>query len=333
MANEGGKKRHLLCFDRANGKELWKTDVEHAEKEQTWQNYPYCHASPVTDGERVIVSFGSAGMHCYDLAGKELWKRTDLGSWQHIFGNASSPIIHGDMAILWCGPNDKKGRNYLLAVDKKTGKTIWEHDEKEGSWGTPIITSIDGMEQLVLGMGPHLKGFDPKTGKELWLCKGITSYVYTSPLVKDSYAVAMSGYGGAGMALKVGGMGDITANRLWLHPRNNQRVGTGIIIGQHVYILEDNGTPRCYELDSGKDVWEVEKRPVGTNWGSLVHVDGKLYCLTRDGSTIIFNASPKYEVVAINRLPGESTNSSLAISNGEIFIRTNASLYCISEKK
>ncbi|MBI2805694.1 MAG: PQQ-binding-like beta-propeller repeat protein [Planctomycetes bacterium] len=335
LGTPNGEVRSLYCFSRTDGKQLWKNDVPFDGKEQRWGKYPYCHASPVTDGQRVVVSFGSAGVYGYDLAGKELWKRTDLGEWQHQFGNASSPIIYGDICIQWCGPNGKKGRNFLLAVDKKTGKTVWDKDEKDGSWGTPIIVNIGGQDQLLLGFGPQLKAYAPKTGEEIWHCKGLTSYVYTSPLYKDGYAVAMSGYGGAGIGIKVGGTGDITKNgQLWRHPRNNQRVGSGIILGEHVYILEDNGQPRCYELKTGKEVWQADKGPIGRNWGSLVHADGRFYCLANDGSTVVFKASPQYEVLAINRLgQGESTNSSIVISNGDFFLRTNRHLWCIGEKK
>src|SRR5262249_10517082 len=196
QANKGGSERSLLCFARGDGKMRWQKDVSYSEKEKNWNDTWYANASPETDGERVVVSFASAGMYCYDFAGKELWKRTDLGKWEHSFGSGSSPVIYGDLAILWCGPNESKGRNFLLAVDKKTGTTVWEHDEKDGSWGTPLITLVDGKDQLILGMGPHLKGFEPKTGKELWVCKGLTSYVYTSPLYGKGVVVGMSGYGG-----------------------------------------------------------------------------------------------------------------------------------------
>src|ERR1043166_5437288 len=111
LGTPDGKTRSLYCLDRADGKHIWKKDVSFKDNEMTWQgNYPYCHASPVTDGERVVVSFGSAGMYCYDLAGKELWKRTDLGSWQHAFGNSSSPVLFEDLCILYCGPNGQIGR-------------------------------------------------------------------------------------------------------------------------------------------------------------------------------------------------------------------------------
>lgn len=335
IANKGGSVRSLICFDRADGKQLWKNDVAYADKERNWTQDWYANASPATDGERVIVSYGSAGMYCYDFDGKELWKRTDLGKWEHAFGNASSPVLYGDLCILWCGPNDGPSGNSLLAVNKKTGVTVWETPEKASSWGTPIIVSIGGKDQMLYCPAYQLKSVDPTTGKELWHCDGLMEYVYTSPLYspKHKIAVAMSGYMKSALAVKVGGVGDITKNRLWHHPKNTQRVGSGIIIGDHVYILEENGAPRCYELVSGKEVWRVDKRPAGVNWGSMVHADGKLYVLTRDASTLIFKASPQYELLATNRLgAGESTNSSPAISNGDIFLRTNQNLWCISAK-
>ena len=97
-------------------------------------------------------------MYCYDFDGKELWKRTDLGKWEHTFGNGASPVLYGDLVILWCGPNEAKGRNYLLAVNKKTGKTVWEHDEPSGSWSTPLIAKVDGQDQLLLGQSRDVKG-------------------------------------------------------------------------------------------------------------------------------------------------------------------------------
>lgn len=333
QANKGGTVRSLLCLDRADGKLLWQKDVAYPDKERNWNVSWYANASPVTDGKLVVVSFASAGMYCYDFAGQEVWKRTDLGKWEHSFGNGSSPVLYQDLAILWCGPNEGKGRNFLLAVNKQTGSTVWEHDEKVGSWGTPLVAKVNGQDQLLLSVVPYLKGFDPKTGKELWLCNGLTKYVYTSPLYGNGVAVSMSGYGGAAFAVKLGGSGDIAKDRLWHHPKNIQRVGSGMVVGDHVYMVDENGVPRCYELTTGKEVWQVAQRPGGITWGSMVHADGRLYVLMRDGTTLVFKASPKYELVAANRLPpGEQTNSSLVISNGEVFLRTFRHLWCISAK-
>lgn len=313
QANKGGSRRSLLCLDRVKGDLLWKKDIPYEGEERNWNPSWYANASPVTDGERVVISLGSAGMHCFDFKGNELWKRTDLGRWEHQFGNGSSPVLYGDLAILWVGPNailpakdgdssktdppatKKKGgdnvRNFLLAVDKKTGKTVWEKDEKHGSWSTPLVVKVNGQDQVLLGNSVDvkgapdpktgfLKGYDPKTGDELWHCRGMDSFVYSSSLFGNGVAVGMSGYGGAAIGVKLGGKGDITADRLWKHPKNTQRVGSGMIVGDHVYMVDENGMPRCYELNSGKEVWQVKERPgAGTTWGSMVHANGKLFVL------------------------------------------------------
>lgn len=335
QANKGGTVRSLICLDRKDGKQLWKKDVEYKEPEKAWNPTWYCNASPTTDGERVVVCHGSAGVFCYDFTGKELWSRTNLGKWEHAYGNSASPVLYGDFVIQWCGPNEKSGRNFLIAMNKTTGKTEWEHDEKEGSWATPVVVKADGKDQLVFGTGPHLKAFDPKAGKELWKCDGLQSYVYTSALVANGVAVGMSGYGKSSMAVKLGGTGDISKDRLWRHEKPaNQRGGSGVIVGEHVYIIDDDGSPRCYELTTGKNVWADEVKLKGPTWGSMVHGEGRLYILMRDGTTVVLAAKPKYEILATNKLtPGEQTNSSVAISDGQIFLRTTKHLWCIGDKK
>lgn len=346
QANKGGTVRSLICFARGDGKLLWQKDLTYEIAERAYNPTWYANASPAVESERVIVSYGSAGVYCYDHEGKELWKRTDLGKWDHNFGNSASPVLYGDLVIQWCGPNDK-GRNYLLAMNKKTGETVWEHDETFGSWSTPVIAKVKDQDQIILGQardakgGPesksgYLRGYDPKTGKELWKCQGLNSYVYTSALYSDGVAVGMSGFGGSSLAVALGGEGDITKDRLWLHPKPaGQRVGSGVIVGQHVYMVDENGTAHCYELQTGKDLWEGQPRAKGElTWGSLVHADGRLYLLMRSGKTMVLAANPKYELLATNSLGnGEQSNSSVAISNGEIFIRTFKHLWCISEKR
>jgi outer membrane protein assembly factor BamB len=346
QADKGGTVRSLLCFARSDGKLLWRKDVTYEVPERAYNPSWYANASPATDGERVVVSFGSAGMYCYGPDGRELWKRTDLGKWEHTFGNSASPVLHGDLVILWCGPNEK-GRNFLLAVSKRTGETAWEHDESFGSWSTPLVARVNGRDQLILGQSRdakggaeskagYLKGYDPATGEELWRCQGLNSFVYPSPLCADGVAVGMSGFGGSSLAVALGGTGDITKDRLWLHPKPAaQRVGSGVIVGGHVYVVDENGTAHCYELRTGVDLWKDEPRlKGGTTWGSIVHADGRLHLLMRNAATVVLAADPKHEVLAVNPLGGgEQTNSSVAISDGEVFIRTFKNLWCIRGEK
>jgi outer membrane protein assembly factor BamB len=341
QASKDGSVRSLMCLARADGKLLWQKDVEYAEKETTHKTNPYCSASPVTDGERVVVSHGSAGMYCYDFTGRELWK-VDVGKLEHIWGNAASPIIHGELAILWCGPGE---RQFLLAVDRKTGKEVWRHEEagglfgtggsKEwvGSWSTPLVVKIGEQDQLLLSMPFKLKSFDPTTGKEIWSSGGLGKLVYTSPLFADGLAVSLGGPSGQ-VAVKVGGTGDVTKESFSFKRGSAWRVGSGVIVGDHVYHVEGNGTPRCWELKTGKDVWEVETRPgTGGCWGSTVYGDGRVYVTNQNGDTLVFAADPKYQLLATNRLgKGEHTNSSIAIAHGDLFIRTYKHLWCIGKK-
>jgi outer membrane protein assembly factor BamB len=341
MKKKLAPRRALICFDRKDGKELWRREVEYKEKEDTHDTNPYCSASPATDGERVVVSHGSAGVFCYDLDGKELWKR-DLGKFDHIWGNAASPVIYKDLVILNCGPGD---RCFLLAMNKKTGADVWKLDEKSGrdgykengSWSTPIIVNIKGEDQLIMSWGDAIKVYQPMTSELLWSCSGLGKtndhLTYTSPLATEDVVVAMSGYGGAYLAAKTGGKGDVTeTHRLWRFPSAPQRIGSGVIIGEHVYIANADGAQgfQCIELKTGKTLWR--ERLGDACWGSIVHAGDRLYVTDLKGETYVFAAKSKYELLARNHLH-EQTLASPAVSNGEIFIRTYQHLWCISEKQ
>jgi outer membrane protein assembly factor BamB len=339
--------RGLMCFDRKDGKEVWKTGVTYTEKEPTHGTNPYCSASPATDGERVYASYGSAGLYCYDLDGKDLWHR-DLGPQIHIWGNAASPVIYGDLCILNVGPGE---RTFLIAMNKKTGEPVWQHDEPGGksgvagntewigSWSTPIVIRVKGRDELVMSFPNRVAAFDPKTGKELWTCSGLNPLVYTSPIWSGpgddgaGVIVAMGGYGGSALAVKPGGSGDVTAtHRLWQVPRNKQRIGSGVIVGKHIYIHDDPGVTECIELETGKVVRERRITGPGrdqSSWSSMVHSEDKLYVVNKGGDTFVTRADPEFEVLNTNPL-GEPTLASLAVSNGDIFVRTYQALWCIA---
>jgi outer membrane protein assembly factor BamB len=342
QALDKGARRAVLCFDRADGKLLWQKETAYAEKEPTHQTNPYCSATPVTDGERVIASLGSAGLVCYDFAGKELWRK-DVGPMTHIWGNASSPVLYGDLVILWVGPGE---RQTLLAVHRADGKTAWEHDEPGGksgldndsknwvgSWSTPLIARVGDHDELILGVPEKLKGFDPKTGEELWSCAGLGKLVYASPVISaDGVVVAMSGYGGPALAVKAGGKGDVTGRRLWHHTKGiPQRIGSPVVVGDNAYIVNEPGTAQCLEATTGKDVWKKE-RAAGSTWGSAVLAAGRLYVTDQSGDTVVLAASPTFEVLAKNPL-GEKVLASPAVAGGEIFIRGHQHLWCIGANK
>lgn len=335
-----GHKRAVLCFDRKNGRRLWQRVTDYPEKESTYSGEPhYCSASPITDGERVVAWFGSAGVVCYDFAGRLLWRR-DLGKCEQVWGNASSPILYRDLVLLNFGPGE---RTFLLAMNKKTGKDVWRVDEPGGkyggdkpeewlgSWSTPVIVRVGERDELILPWPNALKAFDPLTGRLLWTCKGLGPLIYTSPLATPEVVVVASGFMGPTLAVKPGGSGDVTATRrLWREEKAPQRIGSGVLVGDYAYLLNENGTIQCVEWKTGKTRWM--ERVAGQTWGSLIHADGRLYVTNQRGETVVLSAKPTLEVLARNPL-NERTQSSPAVSKGEIFIRTYEHLWCIGKKE
>ncbi len=341
-------RRTLICFDRSTGKLLWQTGIDVTEREPTHETNPYCSASPAIDGERLFVSFGAAGLYAYNFEGKELWHR-DLGPQKHIWGNAASPVLYRDLAILNFGPGE---RTFLIAVDKRSGKTIWQVDEPGGdsgekkpgqdkplwigSWTTPTLARVDDHDELLMSFPSRVASLDPMTGKERWTCRGLNPLVYTSPLYSDGVVVAMGGFGGSSLAVKTGGHGDVTeTHRLWQVPKNKQRIGSGVISGDHIYILDDPGVAECIDLRTGKVIWEQRLRGQGAksdNWSSMVLAGDKLYAINQSGDGFVVRASPKFEVLSTNSIR-ETTISSIAPSEGELFIRTYKALWCIGEKQ
>lgn len=355
--------RSLLCFDRKTGKELWQAGTKHEGKEATHKTNPYCSPSPVTDGERVIVWYGSAGLFCYDMKGRELWSR-ELGPQKHIWGVGSSPILYGDLCILSFGPGENE---FVIAVNKKTGETVWKVDQLpladelklsgpanngsvdperdspslakklRGSWATPLIIKAGGRDELIVPLPRRVSAFDPETGKKLWTCGGLGPLTYGSPAWGEGVLVIMGGYHSASLAVRPGGTGDVTkTHRVWHRPKSSLRLGTGIIYDGHWYVSDMKSIVECIDLKSGKTVWK--KRLSGSEgsgdiWGSLTMTsDGLLYMLNKSGDTFVFRASPEFEQIAKNSL-GETTNSSVAISQGDLFIRTHKALWCIGKKK
>ncbi|HEY6169957.1 MAG TPA: PQQ-binding-like beta-propeller repeat protein [Verrucomicrobiae bacterium] len=337
--------RWLMCFNRADGKLLWQKGTTYESPEKTHRSNPYCSASPVTDGERVIVSFGTPGVFCYDFDGKELWRR-DVGKLDHIWGNGPSPVLHGDLCFVYHGPTTK---SVLYALDKKTGRTVWQFDEPkwdtanrtdgfkgekdtiEGSFSTPIVIRSGGRDELVMSFPQEVRAFEPKTGNELWRCAGLSPLVYTSPLHADGELVAMGGFYGDSVAVRAGGNGDVTTSRrAWHLVRAKGGIGSGVIKDGLVFFPIPNGLIGCLDLKTGETVWEERPKISGArgdSWSSMLIAGDLVYLPNQAGDVIVFKAARKFEQVGLNSV-NEPSNSSLAVSNGEILFRTHKSLWC-----
>jgi outer membrane protein assembly factor BamB len=351
------KQRALLCFERKTGKLLWERGVDYSQSEESHKTNPYCSASPVTDGERVIAWFGSAGLFCWDFAGQELWRR-ELGRQEHMWGYGSSPILHDDLCILSFGPGTHE---YLIAVDKATGATRWEvaslddaterklsgpendgnandfnsdkpRDKRlRGSWSTPIIVKVDGHFELISTETRRVSAYDPATGKLLWTCGGSGPLAYASPMESNGVVVALGGYSGASLAVRTGGRGDVTeTHRLWHKPKDGGWLGTGVVDDHAIYICDIGGVISCIDVASGKELWK-ERSGGGGTWSSIAQTaDGLMFLLTKSGATTVFRPSREgLNKISVNQL-NEPTNASVVIAGSDTLIRTDNALWSLA---
>ncbi len=348
---ETTQERALLCFYRLDGKLLWRRTVKYAAPEKSHRTNPFCSESPATDGERVIAVYGSAGVFCYDLNGKKIWKR-DLGKISFEWGAATSPVIHGDLVYIYRGPDPKA---HLLALDKRTGKTIWKLNDpainiagrtdgfrgnKNRQWicsySTPLILKTGTREELVMNPPGFLTGIHPQTGALLWKCAGLNPCIYSSPIAAEGVVVGMGGYFGTTVAVGAGGNGDVTPKTLWRTERTPNRLGSGVVHQGHVYVLNTNGIMECLELKTGKVKFSERVRgrgPKQESWSSMLLAGDKIFIPNQSGETIVLRAKPKFELIGINSVDGTLTNSSLAASEGQFFLRTHKHLWCIGKRK
>ncbi len=339
-----GHTRSLLCFDRDSGDLLWQRDVQYAGEELTHDTNPQCGSTPAADAERVVVWHGSAGLHCYDHAGELQWSR-DLGEFRHIWGYGSSPIWYQQSVILYGGPGSQ---TFLAAFDRDTGETLWRIDEPgsdsgedrpdgekpvwRGSWSTPVLRQHAGRDELILSQPDHVRAYDPRDGAVLWSCPGLSDLVYTSPVVQGSVIVCMSGYHGPALAVNINGAASgETHEPVWrLGDRQPQRIGSGVLLEDALYMANEDGTFQCIDVTTGQDLWKA--RLTGSRvWGSLVLAGGRLYVTDQKGTThVIAPNDEELQVLSTNPLE-EPSNSTPAIVGKEIFVRTMEHLYCIRE--
>ncbi|HEY0456807.1 MAG TPA: PQQ-binding-like beta-propeller repeat protein [Verrucomicrobiae bacterium] len=207
-----------------------------------------------------------------------------------------------------------------------------------GSWSTPMLVKATGHDELIMNFPGQLAAFDPATGKQLWYSKGIGSTIYTSPVIGEGTVVASSSGmgGGNAIAVKFGGSGEVTeSQRLWRLDRAASAIGSGVIFEGRVYTISQDGIASCTDLKSGKSLWsERLKGPGarGSSWSSILLADGKLYVPNQSGDVFVLRAGETFELLATNSVR-ESTNASLAASDGDIFLRTDKALWCFGSVK
>ena len=336
---DGGKRRALIAFNRNTGTVEWQEEVACNVEETTHRQNPPCSASAVTDGKTVYANFASGGILACTVDGKKLWHR-DLGTVLSRWGNGGSPILYGDLLIVFHGPGKP---SILYGLDKTTGRTVWTSEETAinspvfGSWATPLIVKTASRDEMIMPLpggkigGPGwFKAYDPASGKTLWQIDGLGNEVYAMPIVgvRGNIVVGISGHNGPTMAIRPGGSGDSTESHLlWrTTSKNPQRVGSGVIHDGHLFLADATGILQCLDTATGELVFR--ERLGGNLWGSILLADDRLYISNLEGDTYVVKAAAEFELIAKNSV-GEATYAAIAPAHGKLFLRTHKQLYCI----
>jgi outer membrane protein assembly factor BamB len=338
----------LIALDKRTGKVLWER-VAHEGIPKTKRHPKSSQASPTpaTDGQRVIVSFGSEGLYAYDLDGKLIWMR-DLGvlnaGWfydpDYEWGVGSSPIIWKNLVIVQC---DIQKNSFVAAFDVSTGKPVWRTEREEiPSWSTPAIFEHNGAAELVTQATKFIRGYDAATGKELWRLSGNSEIAIPTPIVGPGLVIVTNGYRGVQpiFAIKPGAKGDITLKSdqtqnefiAWSSTRGGPYIPTPVIYGEHLYVLLNNGVLAAYTVKTGQRVYQERLGGTGGSFSaSPVAADGKIYLLSEDGDVFVVKAGATYALLAKNSM-GEVLMATPAISNGVLIIRGLKDIFAIGQK-
>lgn len=329
----------VLALDAGTGRILWeRTAWTGAPFDTRHKRGSFASPTPVTDGKRVYVWFGSEGLYTYDFDGTLLWK-SDLGGIATLgVGVGTSPVLYKDLLILQCD-EDNGEKSFVTALDVKTGKPVWRVPRKvQVSWGTPVIVRAQAggkqRDELVTTGTEAIIAYDPRTGAELWRSKGLESNAVPSPVAGRDVVVLSAGYPAkVAMAIKPGGKGDVTGSPhvLWTYAKGTAYVPSPILYGDYVYLVTDRGLLTCLDARTGEVKYEGVRPPTNSTFmASPVAFEGKILLFSEDGDAHVIKAGPQHELLRTNSI-GEPIQASPAISQGSLFIRGAQHLFRIGK--
>lgn len=332
-ADEETQERMVLCLNRADGAILWKQVVVKAGSERMHRLNSLASSTPATDGERVFSAFLDGDqpvVAAHDFQGKLLWlQRT--GRFTSIHGFCSTPVLYRDKVIVNC---DNDGVGYIVALAREDGRELWRIGRPHNlrSYCAPLIAEMAGRTQMVLSGAKSVTSYDPETGKLLWIIDGPTEQYVASLVYNERAGLLMltTGYPERHiLAIRPDGSGNVTDTHVaWRTKKGAAYVPSPIAVGDYFLLTSDSGVAQCFEAKSGNLLWQER---VGEHHASPILANGLVYFLNDDGVTHVIRPGASYELVARNEL-GERAFASPALSEGELFIRSERSLFCIGGK-
>jgi len=344
-ATPDGHEFFAIGVDAASGKVFFNERLFRAAEPEPLGNRvnSYASPSPVIEPGRVYVHFGSYGTACLDAStGKVLWERGDLPC-RHYRGPASSPILFEDLLILSMDGVDVQ---YVTALDKRTGRTVWRTDRsvewddldadgkpiREGDFRkafcTPLVVRAGGRTQMVSLGAKAAYAYDPRTGKELWRVRHPGHSSAPMPVADDERVYVCTGHGRTQLlAIRLDGRGDVTDTHVaWTHPDDVPLTASPILADGLLYMVSDGGAVTCLEAATGKPLWR--ERISGNYAASALYGDGRLYFFSQQRTATVMEAGRTARVLATNRLE-DGFMASPAVAGKALFLRTKTHLYRI----
>ena len=338
----------LWAVDRNKKDVVWKRPIAGGNNQQRKQNMS--SPSPVTDGTHVWVMSGVGVLKQFDFAGNEKWSRDiqkDYGYFGLNWGYASSPLLHqGALYVQVLHGMKTDDPSYVFKVDAASGKTLWKVErptnairESPDSYTTPALLQYGGKTEIVITGGDVVTGHDPATGKELWRVDGLNpennpAYrIVASPIIAGDLIIAPTRERPI-LAIRPGATGNATGTHIaWKFEQRGPDVPSPVSDGTYIYLVTDNGVVWCLDRKTGSVVYGPERIANDLYSASPVIADGKIYVTSENqGITTVYKTGPKFEILSQNAFE-DYTLSSVAISQGQLFIRTQTALWAIGERR
>lgn len=335
-APEDGKQLDAVGLDVESGKILHDIKVfDNPFPQYCIDRNSYASSTPVIEAGRLYVHYGAHGTACVDTeSGKILWSRRDLPCFHHR-GPASSPILFENMLILTFDGFDLQ---YVVALDKQTGKTIWKRDRNieygtdngdvKKAYGTPTVIHVGTEAQLISPSAGAMMAYNPRTGEEIWRVKAGGMNVSARPLFAHGLVFLSTADGGfVQYAVKPDGHGDVTATHVvWKNTKGVPKHASHVLVGELLFMANEQGVVTCVDALSGAVVWQ--KRIGGSFTASPIHAGGRIYFCNEDGETHVIAADREFKSLAINKL-ADGFMASPAVSGHSLILRTTKNLYRI----
>ena len=335
----------VLDLDFNSGKVRWQRELHSAPPPTAKQmKNSYASETPVTDGERVYVYFGSIGLvAALDFNGQTLWTK-NLGAIEgrQAWGTGASPLVYKDRVYVM---NDNRERSFIAAFDAKTGDELWRTEREEAeNWSTPIVWENALRQEIVTAGEGKVRSYG-LDGKLLWELKGMSFSTIPTPLARHGLVFISSGYPGSPLrptyAIRPGASGDIslkpgdTSNEfiVWSQPLLGSYNTSALVYGDSYYTLLDRGLLLNHDARTGAPIYERKRVSVESSGftASPWAYNQKIFAISEDGETFVMQAGPEFKLLGKNALNG-MVLATPAIARGSLFIRTNAKLYRIAKK-